>query len=162
MILINLKNKSNDKIIVCKPDLITKAFVEITNNIDKKELTSNDMSIIAQPNSSRHTMFLIIKSIDKSFSFYNIFTNKFQLFGKDCMKYCKTISKEKDCVDKCFIPDIIRDMDSTLFQQIDGITDVRIRNDRQRFGHLILFNINGNPMFCVIEFMKNQSNFVIF
>ena len=159
MILINLKNQSNDTIIVCKPDFNTIEFNEITNNINETELSSNDISIIAKPSD---TMFLIIKRKDKSFSAYSIFANEFHSFGKNCMKFCKTKKQKNDCKDNCFIANIIRDMDSTLFQQIDGITDVYIKNDRKRFGHLILFNINGNPMFCVIEFKKYQSNFVIF
>ena len=58
------------------------------------------------------------------------------------------------CNDICYSIPLVERMNSSLFARIDSIVDYEDKANN-RFGHILLFNINGRPYYCTQP--ENQS-----
>lgn len=124
----------------------------------------NPKDIIFTPNTYGSTKpILIIKRESKSIEFF--IPNKPVLYfaeQSECSKWCYKFHNHFDnCIeDHCSVPKFVRHINCDLLRQINGITAVD-SNGGQISGHLLLFNINGKPMFCFTQYGKDLSNDVI-
>ena len=129
----------------------------------------NPKDIILRPTVFFDNYYVLIIDREKNkIRFFYRMSQSIELFENqnECIDWCKTRLqiKNKTCDESeksyCFVPNFVKQIDSNLLKQIDGITDVN-NISTQRVGHLILFNIDGKPKFCFIEFGKDLSNDVI-